>query len=150
MPKPYTPPDFQFDESDRALVDAHHWHFNRVGHATYVRSTETGEYLHRLLMSPPEGFDVDHRDGKGQNCRRANMRVVSRSQNNMNRRPQRTGAKGIHMEARTGRWRAEIQIENRRIKSARFETECEAIEARRAMESEHHGEFAGAGTAQAE
>lgn len=137
---------FQYDECDAELVASHPWHLNKSGHTTYVRSNDTREYLHRLIMGDPEGMDVDHRDGDGLNCRRYNLRVATRSQNNMNRRSQRDGRKGIHHEKLTGMWRAEIFVEGKRYRSKRLPTENEAIIAREALERNFHREFAGSGT----
>jgi hypothetical protein len=141
------PLGFEFDECDIDLVQSHRWHKNKSGHATYIRSTDTGEYLHRLILNAPKGMDVDHIDGNGMNCRRSNIREVTRSQNNMNRRSQRDGRKGIHLDSATGKWRAEIWADGKRIRSPRLNTEQEAISAREGMERLYHGDFAGIGTA---
>jgi hypothetical protein len=138
---------FQYDECDAALIESHTWHLNKSGHATYVRSNETREYLHRLIMGAPHGLDVDHKDGDGLNCRRANLRVATRSQNNMNRRSQRDGRKGIHLEKFTGMWRAEIIVGGKRYRSKRLPTEKDAIIERESMERSFHQDFTGIGTA---
>lgn len=137
---------FFYDEDDAALVRSHEWHLNKSGHAVYVRSTDTGEYLHRLVTGAPKGMDVDHINGDGLDCQKGNLRVVTRSQNNMNRRSQRDGEKGIHLDAKTGKWRAELWAYGKRYRSQRFAEKDDALGARRAMEAAHHGQYSGMGT----
>jgi HNH endonuclease. len=42
--------------------------------------------LHRVILNPDSGFDVDHIDSDGLNNRRANLRVATRAQNTANQR----------------------------------------------------------------
>lgn len=83
-------------------------------------------------------------NGNGLDNRRSNIRVCSRSQNNANRHTavSQTGLKGVHFEAFTGRWRAEIQKDRRRYKLGRFDTQAEAAEAYRTKALELFGAYA--------
>src|SRR5690242_15474624 len=67
--------------------------------------------LHDLIMRPPAGYEVDHRDGNPLNCRRSNLRIATRSQNNSNRRvskSNKTGFKGV--DRKGNKFRAVIQV----------------------------------------
>ncbi len=59
---------------------------NRAGHkerAPYIQANIGGRrvYLHRFLTDAPEGFAVDHIDGDSLNNCRANLRVVTQTEN---------------------------------------------------------------------
>jgi hypothetical protein len=43
------------------------------------------EYMHRVIMNPGKGFDVDHINGDTLDNRRENLRVCSRAENVRNR-----------------------------------------------------------------
>ena len=47
--------------------------------------TVTTVYLHRLIMGAGPGDLVDHKDGERLDCRRTNLRLVDRAENNANR-----------------------------------------------------------------
>jgi hypothetical protein len=62
-------------------------------------SGKNAVYLHTLIMQPPPGFEVDHIDGNGLDCKRRNMRIVTHAQNMKNKKIQRTntlGYKGVY------------------------------------------------------
>lgn len=101
--------------------------------------------MHRQIMGEPEGLEVDHRDGNGLDNRRHNLRVATHTQNSHNSRrlsTNKTGVKGVHFEAQTQKYRAEIIAHKKHIRLGRFSTLEEATEARRRAAIEYHGEFA--------
>ena len=63
--------------------------------------------LHRFVLNAPKGVQVDHQNGDGLNCTRANLRRASHAENQRNRRSHnRHGYKGVWEVA--GRWTATI------------------------------------------
>jgi hypothetical protein len=92
-------------------------------------------YMHRQLMNPLDGQDVDHTDQhrffvfKLVDNRRENLRNVSTSQNQANHRP-RVGCsscyKGVSWFKRDGKWMAQLMVNQRRIYLGLFVTELEA------------------------
>lgn len=56
----------------------------RRGRSVYATSQR--KYLHRLIMMPGPGLEVDHVNGDGLDNRRSNLRVCSRSGNMRNKR----------------------------------------------------------------
>lgn len=118
----------EIDDADCALIDGFHVAAHLSGGKVYARLSRVVSgrrelvYLHRLITGAPPGLDVDHIDGNGLNNRRANLRVVSRTINNLNRPLTR----GCYFEARTGRWRADIWAGGIRHRLGRFQTETEA------------------------
>lgn len=72
------------DELDYNLLSKWSWHRNRDGYAN--RSTgKSSMSMHRQIMNPPIGLDVDHINrNRLDNCR-SNLRVATRTINNLNR-----------------------------------------------------------------
>jgi hypothetical protein len=143
-----------FDDADAALLAEWQWHLHLTPTVTYARGYPKGNrgagltYMHRLLTEAARGEDVDHISGDGLDNRRRNLRQCSRSQNNANRHrtASATGVKGVHFEAWSGRWRAEIERGGRRYKLGRYDTQGEAAAAYAAKATELFGEYAHAFT----
>lgn len=78
------------DTADLPLVDPYSWHLSKGLYCNnvYVRTClNPGTlYLHRLLMSPPLGLEVDHRNHDGLDNRRENLRTSTPHETRLNRR----------------------------------------------------------------
>lgn len=131
------------DLADHADAAAHRWSHHTNGTQHYAVREERGVriYLHRFLMQAPAGFHVDHINGDGLDCRRANMRLCTNAQNSMNRAPRKGQFKGVGLRE-SGKWRAQLRTNGRTIYVGLFDTPEEAAAAydRRAVEL--FGEFA--------
>jgi hypothetical protein len=133
------------DEADFAEVSKRNWHFGK-GYAK-TKDGETGEIvsLQAFLMRPPPGFEVDHENRDGLDCRRSNMRIATHAQNaqnNARRRHNKSGFVGVHWDARTKRWAAQAAASGKHAFLGRFDTAEEAARARDAWVKIHHGPFA--------
>jgi hypothetical protein len=98
--------------------------------------------LHTLLTGWPL---VDHRNGDGLDCRRANLRPATVSQNGANatlRPDNRSGYKGVSRDQRRGLWTAELYADGRRHYLGRYADPADAARAYDAAARQHHGEFA--------
>lgn len=100
--------------------------------------------LHQFLLGkPPPGHIIDHRDRNGLNCRRSNMRFVTRAQNSQNkRRPQIGGGKYKGVTQRGTRWRARIVINGKRTHLGYFPSEYDAAIAYDIAAKKYFGEHA--------
>jgi hypothetical protein len=101
-------------------------------------------YMHRLIIDAPSALDVDHINHNSIDNRRCNLRLATRSQNNMNGLKRNNGRvsrfKGACRDR--GKWRAYIGL-NGRIKWLGFYgTEEEAALAYNRAAIEYFGEFA--------
>lgn len=113
------------DDADIALVNRFRWHSSGNGYARSSGNPQTT--MHRLIMQPPPGFEVDHIDGNGLNNQRANLRVVDRRLNCLNRHVSRgfSRYKGVTFDTYKGKWKAEIKAKTK-THLGYFETEKEA------------------------
>ena len=115
-------------------VQKYRWNVIWNNNKHYVRGSinRKNVYLHRLLTNPPKGMDVDHINGDGMDNRDDNLRVCSRSQNNMNRGKDREGKsqfKGVRYDKRqahTKPWGPFIQIHGKTHNGPRTVNEAEA------------------------
>jgi|SRR5215475_1210315 len=101
-------------------------------------------YLHREILKPSTGMEVDHRDHNGLNNQRANLRVATKSQNQANQLARKATSKykGVCRVAERSRWDARIMVRGKLIWLGDFKTEKEAVYAYDQAAIQHHGEFA--------
>jgi hypothetical protein len=99
------------DEQDASKVLPIRWHINAHPHTVYARSSNPRTYLHRFVMNAQKGQFVDHINGDGLDNRRANLRIVTPSQNIMNRNAANAKReyKGITFSKVKGLWVAQIK-----------------------------------------
>ncbi len=118
---------------------------------TYARATlRTADgqrrdiLMHRLLLDAPRALHVDHRNHNGLDNRRANLRLVTRAQNEQNRRGaashSQTGVRNVGLWHRG--YRVRIQVNGQRIEIGRYRTLAQAAAAAAAARAEY-GMYAG-------
>jgi hypothetical protein len=143
------------DDEDANLVAGFKWYAMKAPqkeekfYAAGWKHMPPGRYfvhLHRLIANAQPGEIIDHVDGDTLNCRRSNLRRVTRGQNAQNRRPnQKPGTskyKGVFLCRSTGRFRAQIAKNRKRIYLGSFASEEDAARAYNAKAMELFGEFA--------
>lgn len=145
----------QVDDGDFESLSKHKWYADSVTrNCTYAKTYVEGKgvRMHRLLMSPVKGVEVDHVDGDGLNNQRANLRVCSHAENARNRPSPKvkdaqnsSGFKGVSVEYRAGillGYRACIMDNYKQRYLGRFSTAVKAAIAYNRAAKETHGEFA--------
>lgn len=98
--------------------------------------------LGRLFLLPRE--QVDHIDRNTLNNKRSNLRLATPAQNTVNRskhKNNKSGFKGVYLDKRTGRYRAQIALQHNIQRLGYFDTPEEAYEAYCEAGRELHGEF---------
>ncbi len=125
------------------------WYAHRSGNTFYacrkggVWPFRKAIYLHREIMQAPSNVMVDHTNNNGLDCRRANMRLCTQTENNRNasRRTDNTsGYRGVDLHR--GKWRARIKFDGKQVSLGGYDTPEAAAVAYDAAAKRHYGEFA--------
>lgn len=102
--------------------------------------------LHRFLLHPPEGMEVDHRNHNGLDCRRSNIRICTHAENMANQlsccRNKSSAYKGVRFHKKTRKWRAAIMKNYKCYSLGLYHTEKEAALAYNHAALRLFGEFA--------
>ena len=101
--------------------------------------------VHRWAVTAPPGAEVDHIDCNKLNNLRSNLRLCTKSQNQHNRAKQKnntSGYKGVHLQKRTGKYRAQIKLHGKRKILGLFSTPELAYAAYCSAAVQLHGDFA--------
>jgi len=123
---------FIFDIADYPVVINYRWWVNKSGYVSTDSENGTRILLHCFLMSPQDGMVVDHINGDKTDCRRCNLRVVTKKQNSYNSglsKRNKSGFKGVYYDPVRGKYEAYIRPEGRKLHLGRFETAEEAADA---------------------
>jgi len=137
---------FEIDEEDLTFVQSFKLGILKRNHTSYVKCEDkvSRKYvglLHNLLLECPPGFVVDHKDGNGLNCKRANLRVATHSQNMMNRSPWANETSGVFFRKDRNKWIARITVNKQVVSLGSFDTFEEAKAERLKAEALYFGEF---------
>jgi hypothetical protein len=146
------------DDEDAELVEGFRWYAMKAPqaeekyYAAGWKHMPPGRYfvhLHRLIANAQPGEIIDHLDRDTLNCRRSNLRRVTRQQNIWNRgsgrgakRGKTSCYKGVFKCRQSGRYRACLTYNWKKIWLGTFVTEEEAARAYNAKATELFGEFA--------
>src|SRR4051794_40539867 len=136
----------EIDDADWEKLKDYKWFAHVRPKRTYaVSSSIKGQtlYMHRLIMSPPRGMQVDHIDGDGLNNKRSNLRLATSQQNNANafRTQNVSGYIGVNITP-SGRWQARARKGGTRHHIGVFDTPEEAARAYDAWTFVEYGDFA--------
>ncbi|MBN6739850.1 HNH endonuclease [Acidithiobacillus sp. MC6.1] len=140
------------DDTDEELISDYKWCARRDagGHAYAVTGTRKACGLwstirmHRLIMDPQPGLEVDHIDGNGLNNCRSNLRIASHSENGRNshlHKDSASGYKGVSWHRKDRAWRARITVNGEHIFLGNYRSQEEAHEAYCVASARFHGEF---------
>lgn len=140
---------FYFDLEDYELVSKYRWYVHTSGYVrTSVYDTNTKKItqiqLHRLIMNAYNDVIIDHISGERNDNRKRNLRIADYSTNMMNSRISQnntSGVKGINYDKDVGKWRARIQVNNKRMSLGSFSDIEKAIRARKQAEEKYFGEY---------
>lgn len=137
--------EFYFDLENYDLIKDYCWYLDKdryvVSHYSGTRSYRKGIKMHKLLF--PESDYVDHIKHINYDNRKSELRPVTVSQNNMNKKllPNNTsGITGVSYSKTENRWIAHIGINNERHRK-RFTNFEDAVKQRKAWEEKYFGKY---------
>jgi len=135
------------DICDYEELNQYKWHaLKRPNDRWYVARWDGKRtiVIHRVIMDCPEGLVVDHINHDGLDNRRVNLRICTRAQNNMNRRPRKNMTskyKGVSWCKTHKVWIARISKGGIDKNVGSFDCEIKAAHAYNDYVKEWHGEF---------
>ncbi len=142
------------DDEDYDSLNTFKWSTRKHGSTFYAfrkrRASDTlgptVVNMHREVLSPPDGYYVDHADGNGSNNTKANLRVCTNSENQRNKSKSGNNKsskfKGVHFQKSTQRFQAYIKVCKRQIHLGYFQDDVSAALAYNHAAISYFGEFA--------
>ena len=133
--------EFLISYGDLEAVQKYTWCLSKTGYLVANISNKVIK-LHRYLLSPESDAIVDHINGNRKDNRRENLRICNSTENSRNsdKKSKSSTAIGVQRKA-NGRYRARIMVDRKEIALGVFDTELEAIEARRVAEEKYFGDY---------
>lgn len=138
--------EFYFDMDDYDLIKDYCWTEGKDYRSDYyyLRAYDVQTQKNISMLQVLGCKSWDHIDRNTFNNRRYNLRPATMSENATNRSLQKnntSGVKGVYWHKGMQKWRAQINVNKKRINIGYFNTIEEATIARLAKAKELHGEF---------
>lgn len=115
------------------------WHLHSAGYAARrATRSERNSYIllmHRAVVDPPDGMEVDHINGDHLDNRRSNLRVATKAENAQNRH--NLPSRGVSWDPRRKKWQARVRLNHRTYHLGRFERREDAVNAVQTFRREH-------------
>jgi hypothetical protein len=140
------------DAVDKELAAQFPWrlHKHSCGNKLYVEAyvfkelcNQYGRYtsLHRVVMNAPKNVQIDHKHGNGLDCRRAELRFATQSQNAANRKYiNKTGYRGVIQQC--NKFAAQIEVKGKNHYLGTCNTPIDAALLYNVAAQKEFGEFA--------
>ena len=140
--------EFYFDLEDYNKIKDYCWYVSDEGYIkAYIPELSKIVSMHRIIMELSDAiYDIDHKDGESSrnDNRKSNLRIATRSQNQMNKGKQKnntSGVVGVGWHKATDKWAAYIAINNKQIHLGLFDKKEDAIKTRKEAEDKYFGEW---------
>ena len=136
--------EFYFDLEDYDLIKNYTWQTSDKGYII-SRKNKVLITFHRLVMDAENSkLLVDHINHNKADNRKSNLRLVTSSQNQMNRdksRQNTSGIRGVYWHKKHKKWQANLQINGKLIYLGLYSNKEDAINARKQAELKYFKEF---------
>jgi len=137
------------DPEDYEWLNGFRWHATCSRGQYYAATVVNGKSIsmHRMIMNPPPGMQVDHKSKDRLNNHRYNLRLATARQNRYNtgpvkRKDRPKSSQFVGVMRHGDRWKVKITHEGKEYYLGLFDDEIEAALAWDAKARELHGEFA--------
>ena len=124
------------DDKDYEIIILDKWfvHFERGRYYAWRNKNKRPMRMHHVVMGiPPKGYEIDHIDRNGLNNQRNNLRIVTRSENNLNAKKRKNSSsqyKGVQWNKNKQKWYAEFKYLGKRFCLGYFNKEQDAAKER--------------------
>lgn len=136
---------FYFDKEDYNLIKDYYWNVFKGYVVSETNKQDVKTRMHRLIMNCiDKNLDVDHINHNTVDNRKENLRIVTRSQNQMNmqgRSNNTSGVAGVIFNKNANKWAVAIQKDNKRIHLGVFDNFDEAVKVRKEAEIKYFGDY---------
>lgn len=135
------------DDDDYVIVSRMNWYAKPDSKTWYAvgRNDRKAITMHRFIINPPEGYEVDHRNGNGLDNRKINLRACLKKHNQRNKticKNNQSGFKGVFKASSGFKFRAKLVCERIKFDLGRYESAIDAARAYDKAAIEHFGEYA--------
>ena len=134
--------EFYFDLEDYDKIKDYCWLVRDDG---YVTNKSKMLYMHRFIMNcENQDIQIDHKNHKCFDNRKNNLRKVTASQNQMNRKSVNKNIKcksGVSYHTRDCKWQAYITLDNKNHYLGYYDTRQEAENARLKAENKYYKKY---------
>ena len=135
--------EFYFDLEDYDKIKDYCWDINHEG---YVICNSNQIYIQNIIMDTnnDDDFSVDHIHHKTYDNRKSELRIVTHSNNCMNRsfnQYTKSGITGVTWCDDMSKWRVRIGVNNKRITLGYYSNIDEAAKVRKQAEDKYFGEY---------
>lgn len=135
---------FICDLDDWELAKNYNWALHHTGYAYTTVDSKYTTFHDFVMNNKDRKLQIDHKNINPLDNTKNNLRIVTRSQNMMNRnilKNNTSGYKGISLNKATGRWIARIGINGKRISLGTYDDIKDAIKIREEAELKYFGEY---------
>lgn len=134
------------DDEDYHRLIKRNWSYAGGYAVTKIRTEEgyTTLAMHKMLMNPQKGFDVDHINHNKLDNRKCNLRICTRSQNKQNQAKQKnnkSGFKGVSWHNKLNKWQALIMVDRHLRHLGYFDEIEDAARAYNLAAKQYHGDY---------
>lgn len=133
------------DAEDYKILCKYSWCISKTGYVVANIDHKVTKMHRYILGIKNPNIIIDHINGNPLDNRRSNLRICTVTQNARNcalNKNNTSGATGVQLIKKSGRYRAVITVNRKEIRLGHFKTFDAALKARQEAEKKYFGEFA--------
>jgi hypothetical protein len=134
------------DEDYEMIIESGYKWLTSKSHGNYYAlGFNNGDHMlmHRLILKPASGVNLDHKNRNGLDNRRANLRIATNGQNQANSKTRsKSGYRGAYKRKDCSSYQASITVNRKVIKLGNYSKVKDAARAYDKAAREAFGEFA--------